>query len=129
MDKIKALKAISDNTRMNILILLLKHNYCVRALANSLKLSEASISQHLKVLREAGLVIGRKHGYFMHYDVNRLALQELSKEIQDLAEIKKGDCNLVTKDICQTLEKPDCLKKGKCSDEIKSFCHGSNNNR
>jgi len=58
MDKNKLLKAIADDTRMNILTLLLRHNYCVRALANELNLSEATISQHLKVLREAGVLVG-----------------------------------------------------------------------
>ena len=76
MDKNKVLKAIADATRMNILTLLLKHNYCVRALANELELTEATISQHLKVLREAGLLVGERRGYFMHYLVNRSVLLE-----------------------------------------------------
>ena len=66
MDKQKVLKAIADETRMSILKLLLRHNYCVRALANELNLTEATISQHLKVMREAGLLTGEKRGYFMH---------------------------------------------------------------
>ena len=56
------LKALSDETRMKIVILLLKNNYCVRALAKELKISEAAVSQHLKVLREAGLLTGEKKG-------------------------------------------------------------------
>ena len=55
MDKTLVLKAVADETRMNILTLLLGHNYCVRALARNLKLSEATISQHLKMLRKAWL--------------------------------------------------------------------------
>ena len=51
MNETKVLKAIADETRMSILSLLLGHNYCVRALAKELKLTEATISQHLKVLR------------------------------------------------------------------------------
>ncbi len=127
MDKIKVLKAVSDNTRMNILTLLLKHNYCVRALANKLNLTEASISQHLKVLREAGLIVGEKRGYFMHYDVNRTVLHQLAKEIEALAEIEKIGCTPVKEENCPTLEQNDCPKKGQCSDEIKSFCHGFDN--
>ena len=69
MEKTKVLKAIADNSRMSILKLLLKHNYCVRALANELALTEATVSQHLKVLREAGLLVGEKRGYYMHYTV------------------------------------------------------------
>ena len=82
MDKKKILKAIADETRMDILNLLLRHNYCVRALANELHLTEATVSQHLKVLREAGLLVGEKRGYFMHYNVEQSVLRELAKEIE-----------------------------------------------
>lgn len=48
----------------------LQHNYCVRALSRNIGLSEVAILQHLKVLREAGLLTGEKKGYYMHYDVD-----------------------------------------------------------
>lgn len=124
MDKTKVLKAIAEETRMNILTLLLRHNYCVRALANELKLTEATISQHLKVLREAGLLVGEKRGYFMHYDVERTVLHELAKEIEALAEIERKGCRPEERNDCPVTEKRDCPKKGKCSDEVKEFCHG-----
>jgi len=60
MEITKILKAMADDTRFRILILLLQHNYCVRALSRKLELSESAISQHIKVLREAGLLIGVK---------------------------------------------------------------------
>ncbi|MGI6072371.1 MAG: ArsR/SmtB family transcription factor [Lachnospiraceae bacterium] len=125
MDKKKILKAIADGTRMNILKLLLRHNYCVRALANELKLTEATISQHLKVLREAGLLVGEKRGYFMHYTVERPVLYELAKEIKALADIKQEACQPEKRDDCPANEKQDCSKKDKCSDEVREFCHGA----
>ncbi|NLL91393.1 MAG: winged helix-turn-helix transcriptional regulator [Ruminococcaceae bacterium] len=124
MDKNKVLKAIADETRMNILKLLLKHNYCVRALADELNLTEATISQHLKVLREAGLLVGEKRGYFMHYVVERSVLHELAKEITALAEIEYEACQPEKRGDCPAEEKPECSKKGKCSDEVREFCHG-----
>jgi ArsR family transcriptional regulator len=120
----KALKAIADETRMEILKLLLRHNYCVRALANELKLTEATISQHLKVLREAGMLIGEKRGYFMHYQVERSVLHELSKEIRELAEIEHEACKSDTHGSCPSTEKGTCHKKGECSAETNEFCHG-----
>ena len=127
MDKNKTLKAIADETRMNILTLLLKHNYCVRALANELELTEATISQHLKVLREAGMVVGEKRGYFMHYDVERTVLHELGKEIEAMAVIEREGCKPEERDDCPAAEKQDCPRKGKCNDEVKEFCHGKDN--
>ena len=52
MDRTLVLKAIADETRLKIITLLLRHNYCVRALARKLELSESGVSQHLKVLRK-----------------------------------------------------------------------------
>ena len=126
MEKTKVLKAIADETRLNILTLLLQHNYCVRALANELELTEATISQHLKVLREAGLLTGEKRGYFMHYTVERPALCELAKEIETLAAIEQKSCHPEKRSNCPANEKQACHKSGKCSDEVKKFCHGEN---
>ena len=44
------------NTRYRMVQLLLSDNYCVRALAVELNVSESAVSQHLKILREAGIV-------------------------------------------------------------------------
>ena len=123
MNTTLVLKAIADPTRMNILKLLLKHNYCVRALANNLNLSEATISQHLKVLREAGLLIGEKRGYFMHYDVDRSALHELAKEIAALADLERDPCTEETSD-CAPSGKDQCVKDD-CDATTKEFCHGT----
>lgn len=122
MDKSTVLKAIADDTRMKIVTLLLKHNYCVRALAKELSLSESTISQHLKVLREAGLLIGEKRGYFMHYDVERTALRELAGEIEALAAVKREACTQEA-GRCGSSEHEKCHGKN-CGDETKEFCHG-----
>ena len=82
---ITAFKALADENRMLILRLLLRRNCCVRALSRQLDISEAAVSQHLKVLREAGLILGKKSGYFTHYTVNRSTLQVLSDELAAMA--------------------------------------------
>ena len=57
MEYISILKVLADETRLKLGRLLLTHNFCVRALARKLKISEAAVSQHLRVLREANHVI------------------------------------------------------------------------
>ena len=110
------LKAISDETRMKILTLLLKHNYCVQALASKLALTEATVSQHLKVLREAGLLTGKKRGYFMHYEVKRAVLHELAGKIDALVQIKWKICTPETINSCHSASSQNCchrkLKRG-----------------
>ncbi len=75
------LKLLSDPTRYKIINLLLANNYCVGKLSRLLGISESAVSQHLKCLREAGLVSGEKRGYFMHYKVERNILTELAGQL------------------------------------------------
>ncbi len=129
MNTMQVLKAMANETRMEILTLLLRHNYCVRALANELDLSEATISQHLKILREAGLLIGEKRGYFMHYDVEKTALIELAREIEALAGMEREGCHPKLRSDCPVELKPSCHKKGTCDEETIEFCHGKEADR
>lgn len=115
-------RALSDATRRKIVLLLLGHNYCVSALAQKLGISESAVSQHLKVLKEADLLLGEKRSYYMHYDIDREKLRALAKEIAELAGIKRQECTGLgaQEDAC------GCQKNGEsCSDEVKYFCHGA----
>ncbi len=86
------LRAMADDTRLELVKLLLRRKHCVGALAKRLGLTEAAVSQHLKVLREAGLISGEKHGYFMHYEVDRDALRALAAYVEELASIQSEPC-------------------------------------
>ena len=92
MELTAALKALSDENRLLILRLLGRRDYCVRALARQLGVSQAAVSQHLKVLREAGLVTGEKRGYFLHYAVEREALLAVSAALAALARERPAPC-------------------------------------
>ncbi len=84
---INALKALSDETRLNLVKLLLKHNYCVGALSKQLNISNSAVSQHLKILRAAGIVKGEKRGYYTHYFVNRELMQDTASKIVELSNL------------------------------------------
>lgn len=79
------IKSLADDTRLKIITLLLKHDFCVRALANKLNISEAAVSQHLQILKKAGLVKGEKRGYYTHYLVQREVIREAAKNLKDIA--------------------------------------------
>ena len=72
------LKALGDPTRLSIYQQLLIRKHCTRSLAKKLGFSEAAISQHLKILKEAGLVTREKYGYHTHYLPVQEALDFLS---------------------------------------------------
>jgi DNA-binding transcriptional ArsR family regulator len=80
------LKALADETRLKLISLLLNHDLCVGALAHRLGISEAAVSQHLQVLRKAGLVKGEKRGYWTHYAMKREVLKELADRLKTIAD-------------------------------------------
>lgn len=121
------LKAIADDTRLKIVRLLLQKDYCVRVLARHLELTEAAISQHLKVMRGAGLVIGERRGYFMHYSVDRIQLLALASEFEKLAAIPRETCNPGEEDCIQKKYKCHASKPAKeCSKKVNFACHDPN---
>ena len=83
-------KALADNNRIVILKLLLKYDLCVGALSKRLNISKSAISQHLKILREVGLVWGEKRGYFTHYYVDRNLLKEAARQLNELSNLPRG---------------------------------------
>ena len=89
----ECMRVLSDPTRFSIVNLLLHHDLCSAALARRLGITDAAISQHIKILREAGLVTGEKYGYFIHYSVNTEALHELSQFIEDLTKAERMPCD------------------------------------
>ena len=147
IDVVSILKALADDNRFRIINLLLSHDLCVGALAGHLNVSKAAVSQHLKVLRKAGLVRGEKRGYWTHYSVNKSAIHQIAEDlikrtdqapdfrivchrsVQD--EVNTNDMErrglAMCKDCCQ---QPDRLK-GKpeaCTPEQIRECHGDEKN-
>lgn len=80
----KVLKALGEPRRFQLLQLMASRGYCVRALAMRSGLSESAVSQHLKILREAGLVLGVKRGYYTHYRLDKEALGAVIAELEQL---------------------------------------------
>ena len=80
MDLEKILKALGEPTRLKIYNCLLERKHCVRSLSKRLEISEPAISQHLKIMREAGLVTGAKFGHHTHYVPNQEALDFITAE-------------------------------------------------
>jgi DNA-binding transcriptional ArsR family regulator len=80
------LRVLSVETRLRMLSLLAKRNLCVGALACQLGVTQGAVSQHLKILRDAGLVTAEREGYFVHYRVDRQALADWQRALDELLE-------------------------------------------
>lgn len=78
----KACKGLSTDARVRLLRLLRDQSLCVGALAQRLGVSPSAVSQHLRVLREAGLVFPEKRGYFVHYQIDRQTMDQWLSALQ-----------------------------------------------
>lgn len=103
MDEIEQLamlfKALSDPTRLRLLKCLNGNAMpdecspttcdgaeflCVNALACHLDVTQSAVSQHLRILKQAGLVNGVRRGNFMHYSLDREGLERYGDLLQDI---------------------------------------------
>ena len=70
LDPVRAIKAVGDRTRLQILKVLLEGEHCVTDIARRLGLAQPRISHHLTILRNSGLVLDRRNGKQIIYSVN-----------------------------------------------------------
>jgi len=72
--------AMADETRQKILLLLQKRDHCVGELVGHFDLSQPTISKHLLVLKNVGLVKDERNGQKVIYSLNRALLSECCTE-------------------------------------------------
>ena len=74
-------KALNDKTRRDILELLRKGDLSAGDISDKFDIAKPSISHHLDLLKQAGLVISEKKGQFIYYSLNVTVFDELVKWI------------------------------------------------
>ena len=80
-DLARVFKALGDPVRLRLLSLIASHGggeACVCDLTDAFDLTGPTISHHLKVLREAGIIDGERRGTWVYYRVQPTVLQALS---------------------------------------------------
>ena len=73
---VKVFKALSDETRLKILLIISKRTICQKGISKQLGISDSAVSQHIKVLKEANIVTGIKEGYSVIYVINEEAFNK-----------------------------------------------------
>ena len=64
---VKVMKALSDPNRVKVIKLLQRREMCVCEIQACLELAQSTVSKHLRILEEAGLVDYYKEGLWVHY--------------------------------------------------------------
>jgi ArsR family transcriptional regulator len=83
--------ALSDETRLRIIERLRSGEQCVCDLTEAFKTGQSRLSFHLKVLKEAGLVLDRPEGRWTYYALNPAAVEELEDLVEWLKESVSAD--------------------------------------
>jgi rhodanese-related sulfurtransferase/DNA-binding MarR family transcriptional regulator len=81
----RAAKALASGRRIELVDVLANGERTVEALAGEVGLSVANTSQHLQILRQAGLITGRRHGTSVHYRLAGPEVFELWQALRTLA--------------------------------------------
>jgi len=106
--KVDVYKALGDSNRLRILSMLAERELCVCEINEVLNVSMSTISSHLKILRNAGLVTSKKDGRWIFYSLSdkdseiyslvRQAVayiaceQDVKSDIKKLQSIEPGTC-------------------------------------
>jgi DNA-binding transcriptional ArsR family regulator len=72
-------KALNDGTRREILTLLKEGDKTAGEIADHFQISKPSISHHLDLLKQAGLVEAEKQGQFITYSLNTTVVDEIAQ--------------------------------------------------
>ena len=86
----RVLKALSVEKRVEIVQLLSERTLCVGALSNLTGISAGAVSQHLRILKCAGLVEPDRRGYFVHYSLAPDAAERCRAVMDSLFRTKAG---------------------------------------
>lgn len=87
----ESFKVLSAETRIKIIELLKSGPLSVNTIAEALGISQSAVSQHLRVMKQAGLVTYERKGYHIYYSLNK---DKLNKYQQELIKVCTCGCEL-----------------------------------
>lgn len=87
-------KAFCDENRLQILQLLRDGERCACSILAEMQITQPTLSHHMKILCDSGVVVGRKEGKWMHYSISEDGLENVMNYLNEFMKIKKvGDGN------------------------------------
>jgi ArsR family transcriptional regulator len=100
MDKlVTAIKALSDDTRLRMINLLLQRECCVCEVMQVLNISQTRASRNLSMLHQAGFLKQRREGLWSHYSIDKSSLEPCLAHLLEGAETGMKDSTAAIKDL------------------------------
>lgn len=105
---IDQLKALGEDNRFRIAMMLLSRPLCVCEMHQLLDISGATLSNHLKILKYSGIVKSRREGKWIEYDLKDNSVRNLLVSIRERVEDDEiiandaRDLKTITREVCST---------------------------
>lgn len=86
-------KAFCDENRIRILNLLTTGEKCACKLLEELNIKQPTLSHHMKILCDSGVVVGRKEGKWMHYSISSNGVDKAKKYLDTVKKVGSDKIN------------------------------------
>ena len=97
MKKHEIFKVFSNEVRLKVFEYLLEGKMCVSGIVNKMNVTQPTVTQHLRILKEIGVVKSEKIGHWMHYSIDKKGInrvkQEMEKFVKNL-KVQDGKCKI-----------------------------------
>ncbi|MCU7378938.1 metalloregulator ArsR/SmtB family transcription factor [Clostridiales Family XIII bacterium ASD5510] len=80
-------KAFCDENRLKILELLRNGEQCACMLLEELNISQSTLSHHMRILCDSGIVDGRKEGKWMYYSISKEGKESALKALGEITDV------------------------------------------
>ena len=111
---VKVFKALSDETRLKILMIISSKVMCQKGISKHLQISDSAVSQHIKILKEANILTGYKEGYYVFYKINDEVFKECISFMKFLNDDSHTFINITNIDKSKNCRGNTCKGKSKC---------------
>ena len=97
-DNARVFKALCDEKRLAILELLQDGETCACELLEKMDITQPTLSHHMKILCNSGIVAGRKEGKWMHYSISKDGIDHVKRLVNEIIIVNPTKPNRCCKD-------------------------------
>ena len=90
-ERAKVFKALCDERRQRILELLHGGEKCACVLMEEMRMPQSSLSYHMKILCESGIVTSREEGKWTHYQISRQGSEKAVALLKTITAVEEND--------------------------------------
>jgi len=97
----KVFKAFCDETRLMVLSLLQSGEKCACVLLEKVSVSQPTLSHHMKILVDSGIVTARKEGKWTYYSISKPGSKMATKLLRELTTATIDETDVIVEECCR----------------------------